>query len=154
MVAKCRTDNRLLGRVADIYKWLDEQIGENNELTGQCDACGKCCNFGGPASGSGQEFDHRLFVTPPELTYLTANIGAEKVKPMPTSRCPYNIDGECTVYEYRFLGCRIFFCNADADFQSRLSETALEKLKSICTEFQIPYRYTELAAALNSLSGA
>ncbi len=149
MVAECRTDSRLLGRVADIYKWLDEQIRKNNELTGQCNACGRCCDFGGPASDSEPEFDHRLFVTPLELMYLTANIGAENIKPMPTSRCPYNIDGKCTVYEYRFLGCRIFYCSADGDFQSRLSELALEKLKSICTEFQIPYRYIDLATALN-----
>jgi len=85
--------------------------------------------------------------------YLTANLGAENIKPMPTSRCPYNIGGRCTVYEYRFAGCRIFCCNGDADFQSRLSESALKKLKSVCTEFQIPYRYTDLASALNSFAG-
>ena len=144
MVAECRTNNRLLEKVAEIYTWLDTQIREDNELIGRCDACGKCCDFDG--------FDHRLFATPPELMYLTANIGTESVKPMPTSRCPYNINCKCTVYEYRFAACRIFYCNADVDFQSKLSESALKKLKSLCTEFQIPYRYTDLAAALNTLA--
>ena len=136
----------LLEKVAEIYDWLDAQICENADLAGRCNVCGKCCDFDG--------FDHRLFATTPELMYLTANIGTENVKPMPTSRCPYNIDGKCTVYEYRFTACRIFYCNADADFQSELSESALEKLKSLCTEFQIPYRYTGLADALNSLAGS
>lgn len=86
--------------------------------------------------------------------YLTANLGAENIKPMTDSRCPYNIDGKCTIYEYRFAGCRIFCCNADADFQSRLSEEVLKKLKSTCAEFQIPYRYTDLAVGLNNLAGA
>jgi Fe-S-cluster containining protein len=144
MVAECRTNKQLLERVAEIYNWLDTQIGEDNELIGRCDACGKCCDFDG--------FDHRLFATPPELMYLTANIGTENVKPMLTSRCPYNIDGKCTVYEYRFAACRIFCCRADADFQSKLSESALKKLKSLCTEFQILYRYTDLADALNTLA--
>jgi len=142
MVAECGANKRLLEKVAEIYNWLDAQIREDNELIGRCDACGKCCDFG--------RFDHRLFATPPELMYLTANIGTGNVKPMSTNRCPYNIDGKCTVYEYRFTACRIFCCRADADFQSKLSESALKKLKTLCTEFQIPYRYTDLAVALNT----
>ncbi|MFH1881767.1 MAG: hypothetical protein ABIL62_03525 [Planctomycetota bacterium] len=158
----------LLQKVAEIYNWLDTQIRDNNKLTGRCNACGKCCEFAGPALNQGpalaaeqgpapgleQGFDHRLFVTPPELMYLTANLGAENIKSMPINRCPYNIDGKCTVYEYRFASCRIFYCKADVDFQGELSESALEKLKSLCVEFQIPYRYTDLAAALNSLADA
>ncbi len=147
MVAGCGTNNRLLEKVAEIYTWLDTQIRDNNLLTGQCNSCGKCCDF--------DKFDHHLFVTPPELMYLTtgqqaANLGAENIKSMPTNRCPYNIDGKCTVYEYRFAACRIFCCDADADFQSELSESALKKLKSLCVEFQIPYRYTDLVTALNT----
>jgi len=147
--------------VAEIYNWLHSRIRQHGDLAGLCDACGKCCDFGSlapvskqqPAPGFDRRFDHRLFITTPELMYLTANLGAENIKPMRTSRCPYNIDGKCTVYEYRFAGCRIFCCKADADFQSRLSESALKKLKAICTEFKIPYRYTDLASALNSLAG-
>ncbi len=154
MVAGCGTNNRLLEKVAGIYNWLDTQIRDNNKLTGQCKACGKCCDFGSPDQGPApvfeQGFDHRLFVTPPELMYLAANLGAENIKSMPTNRCPYNIDGKCTVYEYRFASCRIFYCKADVDFQGELSESALEKLKSLCTEFQIPYHYTDLATALNT----
>ena len=159
MVAGCGTNNRLLEEVAEIYTWLAAQIRNNNKLTGRCKACGKCCDFGWPAPDAEQGFDHRLFVTPPELIYLAANLGAENIKSMPTNRplggkCPYNIDGKCTVYEYRFASCRIFYCSADVDFQSKLSESVLEKLKSLCTEFQIPYRYTDLATALNSLADA
>ena len=135
-------NKKLLKKVAEIYEWLDQQVHDNSDLAGVCDVCGKCCDF--------DAFDHRLFVTPPELMYLTANLGDEKREAMPTSRCPYQLDGKCTVYEYRFAGCRIFCCNGDADFQSRLSESVLEKFKSLCTEFQIPYRYTDLATALNN----
>jgi hypothetical protein len=153
MVAGCGPNSRLIEEVAEIYNWLRSQIRRHGDLAGTCHACGRCCDFNGPASDSEQSFDHHLFVTPPELMYLTKNLGAEKTRPMSTSRCPYNVSGKCTVYEYRFAGCRIFCCNGDADFQSRLSESALKKLKSICTEFQIPYRYTDLASALNSFAG-
>ncbi len=140
------TDNsQLLKKVAEVYNRLDSQVHHHSELAGVCDACGKCCDF--------ESFDHHLFVTPPELMYLAANLGTENVKPMPRSRCPYNIADKCTIYEYRFAGCRIFCCKADTDFQSRLSESALRKLKSLCTEFRIPYRYTDLATALNESAG-
>jgi hypothetical protein len=145
VVAGSQVNRQLLERVVEVYKWLDEQICLGGDLTGKCRTCGSCCSF--------DRFDHRLFVTPPELMYLAANLHAGNVKTMPGGRCPYNIDGKCTVYEYRFSGCRIFCCNGDADFQSRLSEEALGKFKLICTEFQIPYRYIELAEALNNLAG-
>ena len=145
MVAGYEANRRLLEKVAEVYKWLDLQLRSDSDIAGACRSCGDCCDFEG--------FDHRLFITPPELMYLAANLVAENIKPMPSSWCPYNIGGKCTVYEYRFSGCRIFCCNADVDFQSRLSEEILEKFKSICDEFQLPYRYTDLAAGLNSLAG-
>ena len=145
MVAGPEANGRLLERVAEVYKWLDMQIYSGGRLSGECRSCGDCCNFEG--------FDHRLFITPPELMYLVAHLGPENIKPMPDSRCPYSVDGKCTVYKYRFSGCRIFCCNWDADFQSRLSEESLKKLKLICMEFQIPYCYTDLSTALNNLAG-
>ncbi len=142
MVAKCKANTQLLNKVAEIYDWLDLQIRQSADTPAQCDACGKCCDFA--------RFDHRLFVTPPELMYLTANLHDEDLKPMPTGRCPYNTDGKCTVYDYRFAGCRIFSCKSDPDFQSTLTESTLNKLKSLCTQFHIPYRYTDLPTTLNT----
>lgn len=136
-----RTTSQIVNKVGEIYDRLDRQI---RDRAGVCRACGKCCDF--------EKFDHRLFVTAPELMYLTAKIGAENIKSMPMSRCPYNIDGKCSVYENRFSGCRIFCCDGDADFQSKLSESVLEELTALCTEFSIPYRYTDLAGALNSFA--
>ncbi|MHC4544078.1 MAG: YkgJ family cysteine cluster protein [Planctomycetota bacterium] len=139
-----KNNSELLKRVGEVYDWLDFQVRDNNKAGGKCDGCGKCCDF--------EAFDHRLFVTPPEVMYLAAKIGAENLKPMPDSRCPYHLVCNCTVYKYRFAGCRIFSCKGNADFQGRLSETALKKFKSICTEFEIPYCYTDLATALGNIS--
>jgi Fe-S-cluster containining protein len=177
MVAEYETNSQLIKKVAEIYKWLDSQISNNSDLAGVCSACGKCCDF--------SKFDHRLFVTTPELMYLAANLDAaltaetaesaekkekdkNKIKRSDNTKnlgvlcelggkrkmslCPYNIDGKCSVYEHRFSGCRIFFCKGDADFQSRLSERALREFKSLCTNLQIPYRYTDLATAVNGFS--
>ena len=141
MVVNPDADNLLLQKVAGIYNWLDSQISSHSDLAGCCDACGRCCDFEG--------FDHRLFVTTPELMYLAANVGSENIRPMLTSRCLYQTSGKCTIYNLRFAGCRIFCCKADKDFQSSLSESIIKKFKLLCAEFQIPYRYTDLATAIN-----
>jgi Fe-S-cluster containining protein len=139
------TNNSLLTRVAEVYGWLESQIRQNSDSAGVCEACGRCCDF--------ENFDHRLFITTPELTYLLAKIGDKNIKPMTGSRCPYQERDKCTVYAYRFAGCRIFCCKGNRDFQSGLSEAALEKFKLICTEFKIPYRYADVATMLNSHLG-
>jgi hypothetical protein len=144
MVAGHRADSRLLERVAEIYAWLELRIRRSSDLAGSCSACGNCCDF--------DAFDHRLYVTGPELRYLAANLGGENIRAMPAGRCPYNVDGKCSVYEHRFAGCRIFCCEGDVDFQSELSESVLARLKSTSTEFHIPYRYLDLATALNTFA--
>jgi Fe-S-cluster containining protein len=138
MVERLTTNEELLHEVTEIYDWLDSHISE--KLSGKCDACGRCCDF--------IAFDHRLYVTVPELLYLAAKLNVDTLKPMLTGRCPYNSEGKCTVYKYRFSGCRIFNCKADPNVQSDLSEAALEKLKAICIKYKIPYSYMDLASAL------
>jgi len=142
MVAKPAKTRVIVRKVAEIYNWIDSQICQNPQLAGTCDACGKCCDF--------EAFGHRLFVTTPELIYLTAMLHVEKPKTTTAEKCPYHRDGKCTVYKHRFAGCRIFYCKGDVDLQSRLSEATLTMLKSISEEFNIPYSYRPLAAALNS----
>ncbi|MHC4122867.1 MAG: YkgJ family cysteine cluster protein [Planctomycetota bacterium] len=134
----------LIKKVADIYQWLDSRISRYTDTADDCRACGRCCDF--------EKFDHRLFVTTAELIYLKEKLGGENIRLMPTGICPYNIEGKCDIYEHRFVGCRIFYCKADKNFQSSLSESALGRLKLLCTEFEIDYSYTDLPTALNSIA--
>lgn len=122
--------------VREVYDWIDHEIAND---TSTCDQCGKCCDF--------DAYDHRLYVTSPEMVYFTANAGS--VKPMPNGTCPYQVDCKCTVHPYRFAGCRIFLCDGDSDLQSRLSERAIGKFKDICQKFDLEYYYTDLKIALN-----
>ncbi len=130
-----QANNKIVDAVSKVYRSIDSQVRQNH-----CDACGKCCDF--------QTYDHQLFVTSPELIYFAAHIGPD-LKPMTNGRCPYNIDEKCSAYPHRFAGCRIFSCKSDKDFQSRLTESAINDFKSICRNFNLPYRYTLLATALN-----
>ena len=140
MVGKPERHRRLLEEVAALYDWIDSQAKQDPDRAGRCKACGRCCDF--PA------YDHRLFVTPPELAYLAAKLRTQKLQAMITGRCPYQQGSACTVHEHRFAACRIFCCEGHPDFQSELSEEALRRLKAVCEEFRIPYRYQDLGAAL------
>ena len=139
------TNNKqVVEKVGQIYDWVTQQIQDEPVLAGECKVCGRCCDF--------EAFDHHLYVTTPELMYLADRLGAKNITPMATGRCPWQKDNKCSIYDYRFASCRIFCCNGDKDFQSRLTEETLRKLKSLCTEFDIPYRYTSLPIALNSFT--
>ncbi|MGA2172865.1 MAG: hypothetical protein ABSG82_07640 [Sedimentisphaerales bacterium] len=144
-----KANKEIIRQVGRIYDWLDEQlIIAQNTLAGVCDvsrkghqtACGKCCDF--------QMYDHRLYVTTPEMLFFIDKLGVENIKEMAGGRCPYQMNTKCTVHPYRFAGCRIFCCKADPAFQSVLTEAVIKKFKTICDEFQIPYRYVDLPTAL------
>lgn len=129
-------------KVAEIYEWLDSEIEKNKALLTECSACGRCCDF--------ENFDHFLFVANPELIFLKQNLKNEKIKTMQTGRCPYNERGKCTIYLFRFSGCRIFFCNGNRDFQNELSELTNRKFKNLCEQHNLPYSYCDLKTALNT----
>ncbi|MHC4214911.1 MAG: YkgJ family cysteine cluster protein [Planctomycetota bacterium] len=143
MVAKTDTQKKITTAVEKIYSRINQHRKANPNKSGNCNACGKCCDF--------ETFDHRLYITTPELIYLTEKIGKKNIRPMKTPGCPYNIDGKCNIYNHRFTACRIFACSADPDFQSQLTESTLKQLKEICKKFKIDYKYTDLKTALNDL---
>ncbi len=129
-------NNQIIEKVRGVYDWLAEQIKEHSESAGQCRQCGKCCAF--------DDYDHRLFVTTPEMIYFETKVGTDVLKEMTQGVCSYNKDGKCSVYEYRFAGCRVFCCNGDKDFQSELIEKAIKKFKEVCDEYGVEYRYGDL----------
>ncbi|MDD5133843.1 MAG: hypothetical protein PHP01_00350 [Phycisphaerae bacterium] len=122
--------------VEQIYDWLDASI---NKIGGECSACGRCCDF--------KSFGHRLYITTPEVLYFKTNL--KNLKQMTTDVCPYMEKGKCTAREFRFAGCRIFFCKTDGELLSKLSEQAVEKFKKLCDKYSLQYRYTDLKTALN-----
>ena len=153
-----KSNNEIAGKVGVIYAWLDEQLNQS-KASGECGLCGKCCDF--------DSFGHKLVVTSPEMIYFAHKLGPKNIKKITNGRCSFQVEGsvlstemvslsnhKCTVYPYRFSGCRIFSCKGDATFQSDLTETTIKKFKTLCDEFQIPYRYVDLPTALQNFTAA
>ena len=130
---------QIIEEVEAVYRWLDEQLAK---MDSSCRACGNCCDF--------ESFGHKLYVTTPELIHFQHHLGSD-IKEMSTGVCPYRIDGKCTVYPYRFSGCRIFSCKGDAEKENALYEQAISKFKSLCERINIPYHYVYLQVGLDML---
>lgn len=128
-------------KIEQLYNWLDSQIAANISADA-CSACGDCCKY--------EQFAHRIYVTTPEIIFLKNKLNTEKLKSAKDGTCPYQIDNKCSIRDYRFAPCRIFFCNADQNLQSQLSEKYLIKIKEICEEHNIEYKYQNLPDALKS----
>ncbi len=135
-----RKNEEIIAEIGLLFAWLDEILASHKAKAGDCTACGKCCDF--------DAFGHRLYVTHAEMLYFAEKMG-NKLKEMPSGKCPYMERNRCSVHKYRFLGCRIYGCQGDSDFQSQLTEKALNRLKALCDSLDIPYKYMDLRQALN-----
>jgi Fe-S-cluster containining protein len=133
---------RAVEAVREIYHNLDKLLESSGP---SCKACGKCCDF--------ESFGHRLYITTPELLYFKIKLAQNKIPhlPMTDGICPYRKDGKCSVYPWRFAGCRIFNCTGDADLQSRLSEETLALFKALCILYRLEYRYMDLKSGLTNI---
>lgn len=132
-------DLQIIAEVEAVYRWVDEQTAD---IGGVCTACGACCDF--------ERFGHRLYVATPELLYFRY-FAQQPIQKMTSSICPYRISGKCSVYCYRFSGCRIFQCRGDVQRQNKISEQTIGQFKKLCIQYGIPYRYVCLQAGLEML---
>ena len=129
-------------KMAEIYNWLDQQI-EANCSRSMCKVCGSCCSY--------QQYGHRIYITSPEIMYLQNALKSGQIR-QPGSkvqgRCAFLSAGRCSISDYRFGPCRIFYCNSDAMWQNLLSEQFLARIKSLCNETSIEYRYIDMGEPL------
>jgi Fe-S-cluster containining protein len=127
-----------------------------------CRASGRCCKF--------EAYGHRLYVTAAELSHFAATLSLQNQKSKIKNQdspivslpqffstdkpegCPYQIDGLCTARDARPLGCRIYFCDENAQsWQNEVYEKYHAQLRELHERFHLPYRYLEWRAALREL---
>src|SRR3954469_17513729 len=142
--------NELSNSVAAILAEADADIAARRPV---CRASGRCCRF--------EEYGHRLYVTAAEMVYFqkhkTQNTKHDTVPdgralvslPQFFAResprgCPYQVEGLCTAREARPLGCRLYFCDENAQsWQNEVYEKYHGKLRAVHEQFGLPYRYLE-----------
>lgn len=132
-----------------------------------CRASGRCCKF--------EEYGHRLYVTAAEVVHFeqarrdseeTDEVQLATIARAAAGRislpqffaseaprgCPYQVDGLCTAREARPLGCRVYFCDENAQsWQSEVYEKYHKQLAAVHERFGLAYRYIEWRAALREM---
>lgn len=127
--------------VAQLYEQLDQRVSDRQPV---CINRGLCCKF--------KEFDHSLYVTPAELAYFVARADQEILADTGAGQCPYHRGGICTTRVARPGGCRIFFCDPNAQhWLADESENLLRQLKQLHRRHDLPYAYVEWLGALEQL---
>jgi hypothetical protein len=119
--------------VLELYREVDAEVAAAGPV---CVASGRCCRFA--------EYGHTLFLSNLEAEVLLA--GAPPLDgPVTPHACPYQKGNLCTAREPRPLGCRIYYCDPNyRDAMSRLSESALRRVKELADALGLPYRYRPL----------
>ena len=131
-----RTD--ITERMRAFYGEVDAEIASYRPT---CWNRGDCCKF--------DAYGHNLFVTALEMIYFAQGKRDDRRTPRGDGSCPYQVDGRCTAREHRPLGCRIFFCDPAAQgWQGPLYEAHQKRLKQLCEELGVDYRYVEWLSAL------
>ncbi len=147
IVARCRADPEMLGRLRRIYLQANRAVaGTLAAADGPAVRClggGGCCKF--------DLFGHRLFLTVGELALLTSepptNLDAARRR-----RCPYQLGGRCTAYRRRPLGCRTFFCRDEKKIPlQRVHEHFHGLIRRLHQSRSIPYGYGELPGFIMQL---
>ena len=135
-----RCDN-FAEQMTRFYAKVDRMIESHGPT---CWNRGACCQFG--------RYGHKLYVTSAELAYFVRGLGGHFRVPSNDTACPYQIQGQCTAREYRPLGCRIFYCDPDAQhWQNDAYERQLKELKSVSEDYGIDYHYCEWLSALGMM---
>jgi len=118
----------------------------------RCDASGRCCKF--------ESYGHRLYVTGLEIAWFleqahdqravaSKSIGVALPQFEVRDACVYQVDGMCSVHTVRPFGCRVYFCDpTSTQWQNDLYESAMDRVRGIHEQYDLPYRYMEWRAGL------
>lgn len=128
-----------------LYQTIDADITGRNPT---CWLSGKCCHF--------ETYGHQLWVTALEVAWALNESGARLgTNHQHVDGCPFQVDKLCTAHALRPLGCRIFFCDPNAQsWQDAVYEQHLGALRDLHTHFAIEYRYLEWRAGLDEAVAA
>ncbi|MBU0718936.1 MAG: hypothetical protein KJ749_11860 [Planctomycetes bacterium] len=130
----------VISAVEAVYASVDRSIAQQSPV---CERKGICCRFG--------TFGHRLYVTALEVCYYLAN--DEPPLQVVGDVCPHLVDGTCHARDRRPLGCRIYYCDLQAQhWQGPLTEDQLRRLRALHDELSVSYFYADWLAILRALA--
>lgn len=128
-----------------VFERLDAEIARRSPT---CWLSGRCCRF--------ESYGHKLYVTGLEIAWVIGQLDAAQRAALRDADlpaldgCSFQSDKLCGVHGVRPLGCRIYYCDPDAqDWQSAVYEGYLDDLRHLHEQRGIAYGYMEWRTGLN-----
>jgi Fe-S-cluster containining protein len=125
-----RLDVNLYSELERIYQLLEKEL---TQLNPGCNQCGTCCDF--------STFDHVLYASSIEINYITQNVEVPDFN-IADNVCPFLKDNQCSIRDFRTLGCRVFYCNPHyKQVLNDVYEKYYQKIKDLREKYAIQWRY-------------
>ena len=149
-ISKAASDGQLCAAVGELYRQVEEQLGQ---LEVTCQQCGKCCRF--------EEFSQELLASTAELGYLWSWLKKHPLKLIGLlgktaesnhNVCPFLQKQSCTAREARALGCRVFFCQAkglDKERMESIYEAYHKRIIELHKQRDVSYHYLSWGKAMS-----
>lgn len=125
-----RLDVNIHSELGRIYQLLETELAQLNP---GCNQCGTCCNF--------TTFDHILYASSIEINYITRNVEVPDFN-VADNVCPFLKDNQCSIRDFRTLGCRVFYCNPHyKEVLNDIYEKYYQKIRDLREKYTIQWRY-------------
>jgi Fe-S-cluster containining protein len=145
-------DAAIMDEIRAVHETIGRAISKHSPA---CKQSGRCCRF--------IEFDHRLYTTGLEAAATISELHTLDAQPGLTVEgakhatesgvCPFQIGKVCSVHAIRPAGCRVFFCDsAWSGVMEETAEQAVAQIRSTHRQYNIPYRYAQWGALLESIA--
>ena len=124
---------------ADVQRLYDRVGRAVAQASPRCEMSGRCCHF--------DEAGHELWSSRLEVEFALEH--ADGVPPAAPGRCPWHVDGLCTLRAGRPLGCRTYFCDTTwTEAGQALHEQLHGELVRLHDTHGVPYRYERFVDAV------
>ena len=130
MTMKERSEVNLYSGLGRIYQRLEKEL---TQLNPGCNRCGTCCNF--------STFDHVLYTSSIEVNFITQNVEVPNFN-VSDNLCPFLKDNQCSIRDFRTLGCRVFYCNPHyKEVLYGVYEKYYQMIKELSMKYNIQWKY-------------
>ncbi len=110
-------------------------------LNPKCTTCGTCCKF--------STFDHILYTSSIEVDFIVRYVDIPDFD-ISKNICPFLKNNQCSIRDFRTLGCRVFYC--DPHFKET-SQSLYEKyylmIKRLSQKYHTQWKYLPFLNQLN-----
>ena len=130
MNGKEELESNLYSELVKLYQDLERELVLLNP---GCKMCGTCCNF--------NAFDHVLYTSSVEVSYILQYVEVPDFN-VSSNICPFLKDNQCSIRNFRTLGCRIFYCNPyHKEVICDLYEKYHRSIKELSKKYHIQWKY-------------